>query len=63
MIEKYGTRRVRKVQAGDTVVDDEYGTFVEEMNGKSFTGIQRVYMPAVRPAPQLDIASVKQGLA
>ncbi|MDE6507065.1 MAG: hypothetical protein K2L04_01165 [Alistipes sp.] len=32
---------------------DEYDAFVEEMNGKSFTGIQRVYMLAMRLAPQL----------
>ena len=32
---------------------DEYDAFVEEMNDKSFTGIQRVYMMAMRLAPQL----------
>lgn len=32
---------------------DEYDAFVEEMNGKSFMGIQRVYMLAMRLAPQL----------
>lgn len=40
---------------------NEYDAFVEEMNGKSFTGIQRVYMLAMRLAPQL-MAKVRQEL-
>ena len=32
---------------------DKYDAFVEEVNGKSFEGIQRVYTLAMRLAPQL----------
>ena len=39
---------------------DEYDAFVEEMNGKSFTGVQRVYMLAMRLAPQL-MAKARRG--
>ncbi len=38
---------------------DEYDAFVEEVNGKSFEGIQRVYSLAMRLAPQL-MAKVKE---
>lgn len=38
---------------------EEYDAFVEEVNGKSFNGIQRVYMLAMRLAPQL-MAKAKQ---
>ena len=38
---------------------DEYDAFVEDMNDKSFTGIQRVYMMAMRLAPQL-MTKIKQ---
>lgn len=39
---------------------DEYDAFVEEMNGKSFTGIQRIYMLAMRLAPQLMAKTKEQ---
>lgn len=39
---------------------NEYDAFVEEMNGKSFTGIQRVYMLAMRLAPQLMAKTKEQ---
>ncbi len=39
---------------------DEYDAFVEEVNGKSFEGIQRVYSLAMRLAPQLMAKAKEQ---
>ncbi len=39
---------------------DEYDAFVEEVNGKSFEGIQRVYSLAMRLVPQLMAKAKEQ---
>ncbi len=39
---------------------DEYDAFVEEVNDKSFEGVQRVYLLAMRLAPQLMAKAKEQ---